>query len=352
MEQYVVTSDWHISSDNLHLFDVADNKSLVCQLFAVCKEKKINDVIIPGDLFLYRKAQPLGVIDTAKAVMRGFAYNNINVWIIPGNHDKIDQNVDLSYLCIIEDLDGINVINKPFKSPYGTIFFLPYYPKNKIKEILNSYDLDDGINILICHMDITGSIPNVNTYPDENDTSPADIPGFDLVINGHYHNRYTNKNIVNVGSIAPANFGENNNKGYSILSIDKKKAWIDHYTLEFKGYHTETLTYNKIDDKAIIKAINSCVKHMKDNYVRIVISGKKEVVDTIDIERFLSIGVKVEMERVLDRVLSEDNSDYTDYSMDDIITEFKLYCSNKGVKPDLGIKYINKLLNMEVGNGR
>ena len=86
----IVTADWHIEQDNHALID-----SLTTQLISGGKEREIDTLLILGDIFESRRAQPLANLSFFGSQLEKFAEHEMKVIAIPGNHDKIDQESTL-----------------------------------------------------------------------------------------------------------------------------------------------------------------------------------------------------------------------------------------------------------------
>ena len=87
--------DPHLSKDNVTVV-----RDLFNQTFALAEEIGCKIVILGGDVFTSRSAQPLEVLDAWREITEEAEARGLEIAAIPGNHDKTDPNSDRSYLSV------------------------------------------------------------------------------------------------------------------------------------------------------------------------------------------------------------------------------------------------------------
>ncbi len=182
---------------DIHLRDVGDARwNALERVLAVAAEHRVALVAISGDLF-----DRVDDVDSLKIPLRElFQKSNLNVAIIPGNHDGdaiapgdfYGDNVTLltepgRYV----DIDDARVFGLPFDSRGGektlnSIFTL----KKSIRE--------DGSNVLLFHGELVDMMFARDDYGEEEDAGYMPVKlsyfagmGIDYVLAGHFHSNFT-----------------------------------------------------------------------------------------------------------------------------------------------------------------
>ena len=217
----LMMTDTHLSKSNYEL--VVD---IFQQAIDLCKAHKLSIVYHLGDFFTSREAQPLNVLYEAKYIFSMFVENNIELYIIPGNHDKVDLESELSYLDVVEKNNAIHLISSEYDlmlSKEVNVLFLPYFKEKgsylerleKVTKLIRK----DKKNILLTHISING-VQNNDGSGVENEIKQELFKKFDYVYVGHYHNKQDSGNIHYIGSSHQNNFGEDSVKGFQFLMDD------------------------------------------------------------------------------------------------------------------------------------
>lgn len=228
----VLISDIHY---NIHTLEVAD-KAVRMAVY------KANDLRVPlivaGDLH-DTKAQLRG--ECVNAMLVTFRLCNQSVYMLVGNHDKINEkSVDhslnfLDYTAHEDETSGsVNIVSKAqftneICSNLMSVWLIPYqHDKEEFKRIL--LHIDRGSTIIM-HQGLIGS--NSGEYfQDKSALVPEDVAGF-RVISGHYHDRQTialpdGGTWDYIGNPYTLGFGEANHpdKGFQVLYGDGSLEFI------------------------------------------------------------------------------------------------------------------------------
>lgn len=215
-------NDIHLSKDNIPEFLLNWEEAL-----SVCEEAGIRRMAVGGDLFLSRSSQTLGVLLAAHDAFTAACGKGISVYLANGNHDKVDPEALRGYCHIFGRHGNVFVADDYLtlsEEGWGfSLHMMAYFPENgsfmeKLEALVRSGLDDKRKNYLYLHEGINGALAH------STDTGlPAHIfKDFDRVFAGHYHNRCAIRGtaIEYIGASRQHNFGEDEEKGYTILSSD------------------------------------------------------------------------------------------------------------------------------------
>lgn len=222
----------------------------LAQVFDKAEEKKVDMILIAGDLF---HRQPL-VKDLKEFNYLCGKLTHAKVALIAGNHDYIHQksnyrNFDFAPNVIFLSQEQITCVELP---EYQTcIYGLSYWHK-EIKE--NLYDnvrpKDAGkINILLAHGGDAKHVPISERALREN--------GFDYVACGHIHKggQIVKNRVVMAGSLEPTDCNDIGPHGYWLGDVTKKGCQVSFFPIrkceyvEHKLIVTENMTNLEILEK-------------------------------------------------------------------------------------------------------
>ena len=332
----VLITDTHLKESNEELVS-----NVFEQVIKICKKYKTSRLLHLGDWFTSRKAQSLSVLSTTLKIIDDLEKGGLSVDIIPGNHDKTDLNSDESFLDLF-DTEYFGV-RRNFKTIFFandvTVSFAPYYKEEKFKEELIKLNktLDKKYkNVLLAHTAKCGAVNNDGSKV-SNSLDDKLFSKFDKVFIGHYHNQ-SNEYI---GSAYQANFGEDELKGCTVLFDDLTTEFVQ---LDFPKYVKFIVP---VDNKKLFNSnVQQADKYKQQNkkdIVRIVLSGDKDKINSIDKSQFVNKGLQV--------VTSfDDISVQTDYEENDfkvfdnnaIVKEFENFCNEKQLDTKLGLKLLTE----------
>lgn len=339
----LILTDTHLSDDNINLVE-----NIFDQAVHYYQKNGITNFIFIGDFFTSRKAQSLNVLLAAKRIFDQLKILKINFVCIPGNHDKVDLDSESSYLDVFLD-EGFIVRNYTFEIINDFCFhFLPYFKEsgevysNYLKAANNNfYDRANKKNILFTHIAVTG-VKNNDGSVVENELNTSLFKNFDSVFVGHYHNKsQVGTNVHYIGSAFQNNFGEDDQKGFTILYDDGSHEQVQS---EFPKYIKV-----KVDptDKKAIKAAQEEHKHSKDN-VRFVFEGEESDLKNIKKEVFAELGIDVKFEKPsavplhAEDLIEKANS--LSFDRSSINKSFDLFCETKRIEDSsIGKSYLEKL---------
>lgn len=349
----LILTDTHLKEDNIEL--VTD---IWVQAINKCQELYINNIYFIGDFFTARKAQSLIVDEAGRNIINKIIKAEINLIIIPGNHDKVDLDSQSSYLdeytgknfiTIFKDTD-CRIVNDTYNL---CLHFIPYfketgsYPEklNKAISILKKYNdqfpKQNNKHILLTHIAVNG-VRNNDGSVIENNLRGTQFSFFDKVFVGHYHNQsFIEPNIYYIGSAYQANFGEDENKGFTILNDDGSHEFIQS---NFPKYIKVKLSPK--DEKGI-KAAEKEYRDSKDN-VRFIFEGEKSELKNVNKEKLSALGIDVKFNE--DSAVPLDNNGLLEkassvsFDRSNINEAFKTFCEMKHIEDNtVGLDYLNQI---------
>lgn len=346
----VLFSDGHLSKET-----VEQNHSIHRQIATFARDMGLDCVIDLGDDFESRKAQPLDILDGYNQQL--YIFNEIGVTkiSIPGNHDKVDYESTKSYLDIFRHYPNFKLIREYscidlIKEWNILIHLIPYFKEdtvylNYLTEAIDRVDNSaKGVKHILCtHIAVNGV--NNNDGSEVNNTLNQSVfRKFDKVFVGHYHNRsQVGENIFYIGSTAPKNYGEDNQKGICVLYDDLSHEYIP---LQFKNYHVVKIDVDSCTAKDFDKII---AKHSDVNgYVRFEFTGTKDKLEALDQNFFKTKGfdVKIKHPDIVEGVKKAEREEFVNYNASSILDEFKnVFCVENNIEDvETGIKYLQEII--------
>ncbi|WP_165045078.1 metallophosphoesterase [Dysgonomonas sp. ZJ709] len=224
----LMINDIHISKDNIPEFELNWAEALT-----VCQRMEIRIIVLGGDLFQSRAAQTLDVLLAVFDALQSAANKNINVIMANGNHDKVNQEAVRGYCHVFGKHENVAVVDDFLtisENNWGfSLHMIAYFPENgsftdKLNALIKG-DLDSGKkNFLYIHEGINGAL----LHNSDNELPAHIFSDLDRVFVGHYHNRCIIKgtHIEYIGSSRQHNFGEDEEKGYTVLYNDGSQEFI------------------------------------------------------------------------------------------------------------------------------
>lgn len=338
-----IITDTHLQDDNLHVV-----RLIFLHVVDFCKKNKLKHFFHLGDHFNKRDSQKLDTLlfyDELKEILKN---ENIIMVTIPGNHDKTDLTAPKSYVDIFKS-DNIRIFKGEkyeyfdFSDNYR-FYLLPYFKKEiydeKIALIQKNIDSSKK-NVLLTHIGVEGALNN-NGDDEPHVIKTGIFQKFDKVLIGHFHNKQKlNSKVMYIGSTDPRNYGEDDEKGLTILYDDlstsqEKFPFVKSYRKivlqEFSQLEVETL-------------IKKEFKTGKEN-LRIELIGEEEKFIHIDKKKLEESGVEIV---IINRSVKEINEDEevvlksVGMEKSDKIKHFKNYCKDNKLNTEIllnGLKLI------------
>ena len=225
----LLLNDIHISKDNIPAF-----KANWQEAIDICRKMDVKEIAIGGDLFFSRAAQTLDVLLAVHDALLTAAEHGIHVTIAEGNHDKVNQENERGYCHVFDQHSNVLVCDEYVSLPLGddcrfVLHMMGYFPEDGSfctrLDRLKEEALDPKrLNFLYIHEGINGAL----AQPNDKELPAKIFEEFDKVFVGHYHNRtLINKTRIEyIGSSRQHNFGEDEEKGYTVIYTDGSHEFI------------------------------------------------------------------------------------------------------------------------------
>ena len=336
----LLVNDIHVDKDC-----IADFVKNWDEALKVCEDMKISDIFIGGDMFTSRSSQTLAVLLAVKRALKKAHDKHIDVTIAEGNHDKVNQEEIDGYCHLYKGMDGVGVVDNYAVFTWDgcdvELVMISYFKetgslREKIEQAESMVKNIDNA-ILYLHAGIHGALGDF------------DIPGeapqewfskFGKVLVGHYHNRTVIKdtNIEYIGSSRQANFGEDEEKGYTVLYDDGSTDFVKN--MVNTRYRTLEYTY-----ESLMKAMPLQLENTDLYKTRCKVRLTEAQAKKFDEKPLLECGV-TKVEKVVDSVESVKAAAHCideKYDKNGIKREYVSFCEKKEVDSSLGVEYLNKI---------
>jgi len=340
----LISTDWHLDKNNTEVVS-----ELLIQKCELAKSLGLQEIFVLGDCFDSRKAQELATLDTFLEILQMITEEyGLDIFMIPGNHDKVDYSSESSYIAPNQYMKGVHYV-KDFEIVSRetiNIYLLPFFEEQTWLKyyhlMLEEHPLSKSKkNILLLHTAFSNSINNDGSKVTNSSINYSLLKDWDLVLSGHYHDfQQPFKNTYHVPSIRQKDFGENDNKGFTLinsdLSLEIKKS-------EFPKFITEKIDLSKVSSSEV-KNLAQKLKEENSN-VRVVLEGPIELVQSFDSKELESLGIKVkkvnpEIEASMD--FTESSGQVEELTTEKILDLFKEFCKEESLDFKEGIQYLKE----------
>lgn len=332
-------NDIHISKDNIPEFEINWQEAL-----SHCKRLNIHTMVLGGDLFFSRSAQTLDVLLAVHDALLTAARMHIDVILANGNHCKVNQEAIRGYCHVFDQHDNVLVIDSyhTLSNPEWSFMLhvIPYFPEDgsftgKLNEVIENELSADKQNYLYIHEGINNAL----SRSAENELPVHIFGDFDRVFVGHYHNRCTvAPNIEYIGSSRQHNFGEDEEKGYTVLYGDGMTEFIKNHA------NRRFMVLDVPDDKVDIHLTDRLEELKEDGRykVKVRIHSSLTGASAIDKSKLLEAGAgKVEV--VTEEIHTAGGPEtglFEKFDSGKIRDNYRRFCTEKGISEELGLSYL------------
>lgn len=339
----LLINDIHVSKDNIPEFQLNWNEAL-----DVCNRHGIEEIIVGGDMWLSRSSQTLSTIMAVRQAILKATKQNIFVVIAEGNHCKVDQEAVEGYSHAFSDYNNVEVIDDYAiydLSDDVVLYVMSYFPEKGSFTKRYEAMLKDGFdttkkNLLYIHEGINGGL----AVPSDDELPAQMFKAFDAVLVGHYHNRkkIDGTKIEYIGASRQHNFGEDEEKGYTILYEDGSYEFVKN----------QVNTRYKVLDIDIADMTEEFMQELQQikqdgRYkVKVRISCKSKEAQTIDKQRLVDSGAsKIELVTEQTQVhVTEGQSISKKFDKNGIKQEYSDFCESRNIaNVELGLQYLDKI---------
>lgn len=343
---FSAATDIHLEHSNIE-----QRKGLFEQIVEIIKPKGINTLFLLGDIFESRKAIPENVLNSFGDILSYLNFAGIETVAIPGNHDKLVYTKRESYLTPFEHYPGFTLYQDNGLIDLGgvSIFLSPFYDEDlwvdKFKSYFNENKIDPSSkNILLSHIAVTGS-KNNNGEEVDNGISRKMFKDFGKVFLGHYHNTHkVGENIIHIPSICQKNFGEDNNKGLTIVYDDLSYEVIK---LNFREYINIDIDLSITTKRQIDKIVKDNISRDGKPFIKVKFLGTEAELKSIDKDSLNRAGVKVQtkIKEIEDSIEYSMSEEIKEYDMKSLLEAFEEFCDQEKISFEQGVKFFKSVDN-------
>lgn len=340
----LLLNDIHVSKDNVPEFHKNWDEAL-----DICKTNEIEYLIVGGDMWMSRSAQTLNtLLAVREAILKATKQYGLYIIIANGNHDLVDQESILGYNHIFSDYESVEVIGDYTEIDLTdgvSLWIMSYFPENG-SFIKRLQDLQENCcinrakkNILYIHEGIRGGLATPS-----DDELPANLfSAFDATLVGHYHNRkqIPGTNIEYIGASRQHNFGEDEEKGYTILYSDGSIKFVkNEVNLRYKVIEVDIADMDE-EFLAMLSEIKSDSRYK----VKVRVKCDSTQSTSVNKQKLAEHGAnKIELVTEQTVVMHTDHKSITQkFDKSGIKEEYTNFCSQKSIDNQLGLHYLEKL---------
>jgi len=328
----VLITDTHFDKDNLP--EVSDVLKQSVDYAVEIGVKKIRHL---GDAFTNRTGQGLLVLLAFAQWVKYADSKGIQIEIIPGNHDKTDLESENSYLDVYSQYENIKVVRREWMyidERNVAHCYLPYFKEKgsyptrlqKLLKRLKNASYDKAY--LYTHIAVNG-VKNNDGSKVGNRLTINLFHKFDKVFVGHYHNKSkVGKNIYYIGSGRPKDFGEDDEKGFTVLYQDGNHELI---RAKFNAFKKVKVDLDEVSQKEL-EEIKKKLAKLSSNK-RIILNGTQEQIEALDLRGFKEAGIDIKREtkNVTKSIEAASRGEVIEYDNKEIKKRFLRFCSRNEV---------------------
>lgn len=333
----VLLTDTHLKESNIDI-----NIKVFKQAIEFCLENKLAKIWHLGDIFNSRKAQPLDVLDAFEQILDLLDEVGIQMITIPGNHDKTSYDSEKSFLNPFRHHPALELITgfeERMLTKDVTVSLIPYFSDQIYKEQLELSEKSETKNkrILFTHIGVNGAVMNNGIAVDGILKDLFDV--YEKVYIGHYHDKQIFDKINYIGGSIQHNFGEDSEKGLTILYDDLS---FETKVLIYPKYHKIETDVSKLSLKDI-EEIRKEVEESGD-MIRIVLTGSDAEIKSFNKQSLLAVGVAVatKVEEINRQEIDERVEPFTQGTL---VEEFEKFTIKNKLDLETGKKYLMKALH-------
>ena len=335
----IISTDWHLNENNaVQLLNIADEE------VALAKRLGVNRIVWLGDMFDSRTSQRQDLLNCLDAIINIHTGEGLRLHCIPGNHDKTNYREDESFLTPYRYHPGFTLYEEEEGLLFGNLaaYFVPFYQQDIwIEHFKKIRGIGRGdASVLFSHTAIEGSINNDGSRV-ESTIKASMFKNFDRVFLGHYHNaQQPARNVFHLPSVAQNNFGEDEEKGFTILYDD---LTFETVKSDFKPYKSITLdagTVTRDDIKNVVEDAKS-----ENFYMRVVLTGTQEQVKGVDRKTLQAAGVNVKVKYDdVEVTEAQEQAVVKELSGADIKDKFVKFCEANSYSVEEGLSLLNEIM--------
>lgn len=304
-------------------------------------KKEIKIAVFAGDFFHSRSNQTELVLQTASEVLRLFDEAGIKVIAIAGNHDRTSYFSDNSFLDIYKHYPNFDLYTEATRIGINGIdvTLMPFWDDSILVPKLEEAE---GGEMLISHFEMQGSA-NLGKVSEKTNITKKTVKKWKKTYLGHYHNTIEiTKDIIHLPSLRQNSFGEDSNKGFTIIYSDLSYEIVPGV---FKKFNKIVIDIEETSQDEIAELIE-LHKNSSDS-VRFEFLGTEERLKSLDKKQFQESGIDVKL-KYTKKFLTEDQEApvlIKKFDKDQIFKTFEEFCLEKDYNVAEGLVLLEAFFN-------
>jgi len=242
--------------------------------FPYLLENKIDTIVHLGDIWDRRKYVNFNTLNSwRRRVFDFISKNNINMYIILGNHDcyhKNNNNIN-SVNELLAKYSNIKIFGKAKEVEFDDLKFLfvPWVNQENESETLDAIR-NTTAEILLGHIEIKGFQMHRGSLNIDKGFSVEDLKKFEYVMSGHFHHKSSNNGIHYLGSPYEMSWHDwNDKRGFHVFDTETRKlSFIEN---ELKIFHK--IVYDD-KGKTLEEILSKDFSLYSNMYVKVIVSEK------------------------------------------------------------------------------
>lgn len=348
----IMITDTHLKEENIQTVVDAFSEAMVEAL-----SRDMTTVYCLGDVFESRKGQLSKLLSAFEDVLDLYQDNGVTLVSCVGNHDKTDYSHIYSFLSPFRHHPAFHLVsvyetfqideNTTFSllSFFDDVLYLQYI--TKLKEQL-AQESPGKRHLLGTHIGISGVRMHSGEEFKSEKINKEIFSFFDSVYVGHFHDAGQYFNNVNyIGSAFQHNYGEDMDKGLSLINSYSKDGKDDFYCERIllpsaPKYRKIEIAVNDITEKEIANLTTLKQDYFND-HIRVVLVGTEAEIKSFDKSSLMSVGIDVKVKtNKIDRLEVESNVHMFDN--ENIKSQFNIFCEKLSLDLVKGKSYLDKIV--------
>ena len=205
-----------------------------------------------------------------------------------------------------------------------------------------------GNDVLISHFEMAGST-HLGKVSQKASINKKLLSKWKKVYLGHYHNHHEiTKDIIHLPSLRPGNFGEDNNKGFTILFDDLSYELVQG---EFKKFTKIVINVDETNTSELKELI---LTHQNSgDTIRFEFIGSESKLKALDKAQFKDTGIDIKVKYEAKYDFEDENLTLPTitehYGIEEVKVSFKEFCEEKGYEHKVGLTLLEEFLKSNNG---
>lgn len=334
---FAIWNDIHLGINNCSEVLVS-----TIQMVEYLVENNIDTLVNNGDFFHSRNSQTQEVLITTNEILKTINSAGIRHIINIGNHDRQSYFKSESFLDPFIFHPGVEIYDGKITTlnlKGIQVSLSPFFDDSILVPMLEQ---SSGGDILLGHWEMQGST-HLGRVSEKSTITPKSLKKFKKVYLGHYHNHQEiTKDIVHLPSLRQSSFGEDDNKGFTIIYDDLSYEIVPGV---FKRFNKLVLNIDELSNDDIKELVS--IHSNSSDTIRFEFIGEETKLKALDKEQFLGTGIDVKLKfqkkyKVEDAVKPVLIKKFDRHQIEE---SFKEFCEEKDYPYEEGVVILNEFLN-------